>query len=370
MPPWKADPHFGKFSNDSRLSDSEIATLKAWADNGKPEGDPAKLPIAPVYTAGWQAGKPDVVFTIPRQELKAAGDDEYVYITVPTNFTEDRWITSAELRPGNLKVVHHAHVHLEQPAAKASSPDPQAEYRKWLMIKTGTLNWVRPEAPVIDDGCVVDDNGYLPGTKPVDAKFGSSGLLSSYLPGRAADTYPEGTARLVPAGSTLKFQIHYSHATKKPETDETSVGLIFAKQPPVQPAKRVDFGNHLFRIPAGAPNVEVTECHTFQQDLYVTSLTPHMHLRGKDSRFVVTYPSGEQETLLSVPHYNFNWQLTYKLAEPKYLPKGTRVAIISHFDNSANNRSNPDPTQVVRWGEASEMEMMDGWIEYLDRPLK
>ena len=132
----------------------------------------------------------------------------------------------------------------------------------------------------------------------------------------------------------------------------------------------MDFGNHLFRIPAGAPNVEVTECHTFQQDLYVTSLTPHMHLRGKDSRFVVTYPSGEQETLLSVPHYNFNWQLTYKLAEPKYLPKGTRVAIISHFDNSANNKSNPDPTQVVRWGEASEMEMMDGWIEYLDRPLK
>ena len=119
------------------------------------------------------------------------------------------------------------------------------------------------------------------------------------------------------------------------------MGLIFAKQPPLQPAKRVDFGKSSVPDPAGAPNVEVTECHTFQQDLYVTSLTPHMHLRGKDSRFVVTYPSGEQETLLSVPHYNFNWQLTYKLAEPKYLPKGTRVAIISHFDNSANNKSIP-----------------------------
>ena len=150
--------------------------------------------------------------------------------------------------------------------------------------------------------------------------------------------------------------------------DVTSVGLIFAPGPPRQVAKRVDLSNYFFRIPAGDGNVEVTECHTFKQDLYVTSLTPHMHLRGKDARFEVTYPDGRKETLLSVPHYNFNWQITYRMAAPKFIPKGTRLAIISHFDNSANNPLNPDPSKVVRWGEASEMEMMDGWIEYLDTP--
>jgi len=371
MPPWKADPHFGKFSNDISLTDAEIATVKLWADNGKPEGDPAKLPATPAYSTDWKIGKPDTIIAIPRHELTAKGPDEYENFTVPTNFTEDRWVIAAELRPGNRKVVHHAHVSVMQaPAAKndKAAADPESDYRKWLMVHEGKLAWIRPEAPVIDNGCVVDDNAYLPGSKPVDTKFGSWGMLASYLPGRAADVYPEGTARRIPAGSNLVFQLHYSHATGKPEVDETSVGLIFAKQPPLQPAKRVDLSNLMFRLPAGDPNVEVTECHTFKQDLYVTSLTPHMHLRGKDSRFEVTYPDGKQETLLLVPHYNFNWQITYKLAEPKFLPKGTRLAIISHFDNSPNNPLNPDPTQVVRWGEASEMEMMDGWIEYLDHP--
>jgi hypothetical protein len=146
------------------------------------------------------------------------------------------------------------------------------------------------------------------------------------------------------------------------------VGLIFAKESPKQVAKRVDLSNYFFRIPAGDPNVEVTECHTFKKDMYLTSLTPHMHLRGKDSRFEATYPDGRKETLLLVPHYNFNWQITYRMEEPKFIPKGTRLAIISHFDNSLNNPLNPDPAKVVRWGEASEMEMMDGWIEYVDAP--
>ena len=375
MPPWKADPHFGKFKNDSSLTDAQIALIKAWAENGKPEGDPSSLPAQPTYTAGWQIGKPDLVIAIPPHHLSAKGPDEYEKFSVPTNFTEDRWVIAAELRPGNRKVVHHAHVSVVQaalgstPTASKTSDDPQAEYRKWLTVHEGKLSWRRPEAPVINDGCIVDDNGYLPGSKPVDAKMGSWGMLASYLPGRGADVFPEGTARLIPAGSTLDFQLHYSRSTGKPEVDETSVGLIFAKEPPSQPAKRVDYSNLLFRVPPGASNVEVTECHTFQKDIYITSLTPHMHLRGKDSKFQVTYPDGKQETLLSVPHYNFNWQITYKLAEPKFLPMGTRMAVISHFDNSPNNPLNPDPAQIVRWGEASEMEMMDGWVEYVEKPL-
>ncbi len=376
MPPWKADPQYGKWSNDWSLSESDIATIKAWVDQGAREGDPKRLPAAPVFSTDWKIGKPDAIIAIPPHTLTADGPDEYEYFTVPTNFTEDKWVVAAELRPGNRKIVHHAHVFVAEPdkakpaaGKKDESADPQAAYRDWLMVHEGKLEWIRYEAPVIDDGCVVDDNSYWPGRKPRDEEFGSWGMLSSYLPGRGPDIFPEGTARRIPAGANLSFQIHYSKATKKPEVDVTSVGLIFAKEPPRQVAKRVDLSNYFFRIPAGDPNVEVSECHTFRQDMYLTTLTPHMHLRGKDARFEVTYPDGRKETLLFVPHYNFNWQITYRMSTPKFIPKGTRLSIISHFDNSPNNPLNPDPTKVVRWGAASEMEMMDGWIEYVDAPL-
>jgi len=370
MPPWKADPNVGRWSNDPSLTEAEIATIKAWADGGKPEGDPKQAPKAPVFTDGWRAGKPDAVITIPRYELGAKGADEYAYITVPTNFTEDRWVISAELRPGNRKIVHHAHAFVvdaepavKPDAAKMAKPDPAKEYAEWLTVKEGSLSWVRPEAPVIDDGCARDDNGLLPGSKQGDL----ANLLASYLPGRAPDVYPEGTARLVKAGSKINFQIHYSRSGKI-EYDETSVGLIFAKTPPRTVARRIDLGNHLFMIPAGDASHEVTECHTLTKDLYITSLTPHMHLRGKSMKIQATYPDGRVETLLSVPDYSFNWQITYRVRDPIFIPKGTRIKIDGVFDNSANNPMNPDPKKQVRWGAASETEMMDGWIEYVDAP--
>ncbi len=364
MPPWKADPHVGKWANDPSLSEAEIATLKAWAEGGKLEGNPKELPEVPKFTEGWRAGQPDQVIAIPQFTLSAKGPDEYAYITVPTNFTEDRWVVSAELRPGNRRIVHHAHVFVvedDKPKASAT-PDPAQAYSKWLHINKGTLSFIRPDAPVINDGCAQDDNAVFPGTKESD--LGS--LISSYLPGRAPDVYPEGTARLIRAGSKLNFQIHYSRATGKTEFDETSVGLIFAKEPPKTIARRIDLSNHMFLIPANDPNHEVTECHTFQKDMYITSLTPHMHFRGKAMRIDVTYPDGRSQTLLNVPNYNFNWQITYRAADPIFIPKGTRLKIVAHFDNSRNNPLNPDPTHPVRWGSASEAEMMDGWIEYVD----
>jgi hypothetical protein len=368
MPPWKADPHVGKWANDPSLTEAEITTLKAWVEGGKPEGNPKDLPSAPVYTEGWRAGKPDAIVTIPKFELAAKGADEYSYVTVPTNFAEDRWVVSAELRPGNRKIVHHAHVFVVEPPPAATSaktpaaPNPAKEYANWLTVKEGTLSWIRPDAPVIDDGCAVDDNGLLPGS--IQGDLGN--LLSSYLPGRGPDIYPEGTARLIKAGSSLNFQIHYSRATGKTEFDETAVGLIFAKEPPKTIARRIDLGNHMFLIPANDPNHVVTECHTMQRDMYVTSLTPHMHLRGKAMTIETTFPDGRKETLLHVPEYNFNWQITYRTEKPIFLPKGTRVKIIGTYDNSANNPLNPDPGKPVRWGAASETEMMDGWIEYVD----
>ena len=372
MPPWKADPHFGKWSNDPRLSDAEIETIKAWIDGGKLEGDPKEMPALPDFPDGWRIGKPDAVITIPEQVIEGSGPDEYVYLTVPTNFKEDRWIVASELRPGNHKVVHHAHVFVVDPpdpsatANKSTEKDPQKEYAKWLRIQQGSLEWVRPEAPVIDNGCSVDDNGTFPGTHSSD--LGS--LISSYLPGRSPDVYPEGTARKIPAGASLNFQIHYSRTTGKKEVDATSVGLIFAREPPRQISRRIDLSNHMFMIPAGDPDHSVTECHTFNKDILVTSLTPHMHLRGKSMRIVADLPNGEKKTLLYVPAYSFNWQITYRAEEPILLPKGTRVEILATFDNSPNNPINPDPTKAVRWGSASETEMMDGWIEYLDAPPK
>jgi hypothetical protein len=369
MPPWKADPHVGKWSNDPSLTEAEIALVRAWADGGKPEGNPADLPAAPVYAEGWRAGQPDAVITIPKFELSAKGADEYSYITVPTNFKEDRWVVSAELRPGNRKIVHHAHAFVLDPEAAPASAargpaqaNPQKDYANWLTLKEGTLSWIRPEAPVINDGCAVDDNGLLPGSRQGDL----GNLLSSYLPGRAPDVYPEGTARLVKAGSRIQFQIHYSRATGKVEYDETSVGLVFAKTPPKTVARRMDLGNHMFLIPANAANHVVTECHTMPKDVYVTSLTPHMHLRGKAMQIQVTYPDGRTETLLNVPEYSFAWQITYRTQRALFLPKGTRVKVIGTFNNSANNPTNPDPAKAVRWGSASETEMMDGWIEYVD----
>lgn len=370
MPPWKADPHVGRWSNDVSLSDAEIGVLKTWADSGKPEGDPKSLPPAPHFEEGWKIGKPDVIVPIPAQKVEGSGPDQYVYITVPSNFAEDRWVVAAELRAGNRKVVHHAHVFVvdPEPAVKPvaktapATPDPVEAFNKYLLVHEGSLSWMRPDAPVVNDGCAVDDNGLMPGRKSKDL----GNLISSYLPGREPDVYPEGTARLVRAGSSLNFQIHYSRTTGRTEIDETSVGFIFAKEPPRTVARRIDLSNQMFRIPAGAPEQEVTECHTFDKDLYITSLTPHMHLRGKAMQMVVTYPDGRKETLLSVPHYDFNWQITYRAAKPLFIPKGTRIAIVGHFDNSPNNPMNPDPNAPVRWGSASETEMMDGWIEYVD----
>lgn len=371
MPPWKADPHYGKWSNDFSLSQEEIATIAGWAESGKLEGEAKDLPKAPVFDTGWKIGKPDVVLAIPEYKLEATGPDEYTYITVPTNFKEDRWVIAAELKPGNRKIVHHAHVFVKENAPKpaggeAAKLTPAQEYSKWLRIHEGSLEFIRPEAPVINDGCAVDDNGVFPGSKEGDLQS----LISSFLPGREPDVYPPGTARLIKAGSSLNFQIHYSRATGKTEFDISSVGLIFAKEPPRQIARRIDLSNHMFRIPAGASNHEVTECHTFTKDIYITSLTPHMHLRGKAMKIDVVDPEGKRDTLLNVPAYDFQWQITYRAAKPIFVKKGSRIAITAHFDNSANNPANPNPAIPIRWGAASEVEMMDGWIEYVDAPLK
>ncbi len=368
MPPWHADPKYGDFANDARLNEDEIRTLKEWAETGAKEGDPTDLPPAPKFSDEWRLGKPDLIFSIPEERIVKAGERDYnIGIAVPTNLKEDIWVQGVELRPGNRKVVHHAHVFIEMPDAPKSkttapaqeNPFPELD-RKKIFFNDGQTH-VKLDAPVINDGCSHPAGGDFPNT----SHSGESGILASYLPGREPDHWPAGFGRRVPAGAILKFQIHYSSTTGKDETDRTSVGLILSKEPPQQLVQRLDVHNHFFKIPAGAPNQEVTACYSFDRDVELLTYTPHMHYRGKDMKFETEHPDGTFETLLWVPKYDFEWQTTYRLTHPLNIPKGTRLRITAHFDNSANNPKNPDPARVIRWGEPSNEEMMDGWFEYL-----
>jgi hypothetical protein len=368
MPPWHADPRYGTFANDARLSTAEIDKIKAWVEAGSPEGRKEDLPPLPQFSDDWRLGKPDLVFEIPEEyQVKAGGPDINTNFRVPMNLKEDIWVEAIELRPGNRKVVHHAHVRVIPPEGLAKSP-PRAEDPTGI-LKVGaqyTFNdefgsHMKPEAPVIDDGCSHPGGGDYPGT---DRLVGS--VLASYLPGRDPDHWPKGLAKRIPAGSTLEFQIHYSPATGKPETDRTKVGFVLAKGPVKQEVLRRDLHNLFFRIPAGADNHRVTACFTLPDDIVLLSYTPHMHYRGKSQRVEVLRPGAkEPETLLSIPKYSFEWQILYAFAKPIELPKGTRIRIESTFDNSRNNPANPDPEKVIRWGSPSNEEMMDGWLEYV-----
>lgn len=367
MPPWHADPHYGKFANDPRLSDADIETISTWVKQGAKEGNPTDLPPKPTYTDDWKSGKPDKIVDIGQDYPVRSGDvpDEYTYFTVDPHFTKDTWVKAVELRPGNRRVVHHAHVWIDTSDAvkakprldTAGKPVPEYQYKD-----ANGLAHIRADAPVVENGCLTEDGGNLPGRKLNDG----TGPLGSYLPGKGPDTYPEGTAKLIPAGAKLKFQLHYNNTLGTPQTDRTEVGFIFADKPPAHPLRRVDSSAYLFLIPPGAPNQEVSNCTTFHADVMLMSYVAHMHYRGKDMRFELEHEDGRRETLLFVPHYSFAWQQIYRLKEPLFVEKGTRLIITAHFDNSRNNKWNPDPTQAVRWGEPSTSEMMDGWVEYID----
>ncbi len=372
MPPWFADRSIGHFGNDPTLSDADRETIVTWVEQGAKEGNPKDLPAAPVYVDGWRIGKPDAIFDIGEDHvLKATAVDEYVYFTVPTNFTEGHWVQAVELRPGNRKVVHHAHVSVVEadkpkPATK-TEPSGGKTFNDYLLRTSDGLRHMRPDSPVVNDAC-----GYS-GPAIDSLRIAGEGALGSYLPGMPPDTYRNDTAKWIPAGAKLRFQIHYHSAAgssaKEPATDRTSVGLIFASAPPHYPLRRLDVDNDFFSVPAGAADQTVTQCATFNADSLLLSITPHMHYRGKDARFEIQRP-GEPtaQTILLVPQYDFNWQLKYLLAEPLFVPKGTRLIMTFHYDNSAGNPFNPNPARTIRWGEPSEEEMMSGWIDYIEAP--
>jgi hypothetical protein len=221
----------------------------------------------------------------------------------------------------------------------------------------GPTRRIRPDAPVVNDGCNPSDSAAVPTNSTND-------ILSAYAPGRDADVWPAGTAKRVPAGSNIVFEMHYSKAQGAAGRDRTSLALVFAREPVERMVCTRNVRNILFEIPPGAENHEVTACWTFQRDVELISYMPHMHVRGKSMRYEAVFPDGRQETLLSVPNYTFHWQTLYVLRRPVPVPRGTRLVITGHFDNSAKNHHNPDPSKAVRSGSATTDEMMIGFVNF------
>jgi hypothetical protein len=365
MPPWGADPHYGQFSNDKRLSQDDVDTITAWVDQGAKEGDPKDLPQMPNFDDRWQIGKPDVVLSMSQAyTIAAEGSDEYLDFVIPTDFKEFKWVKAVEIHPGNKRVVHHVVAFVQTPQmqnqTKAASFNPTAVEGS-IFYKDGTLVRTRGDAPVFDDGCNAPNGGFARGS----GQETLGPVLGFYSPGKDVDVFPDGMAKVIPPGSNIVIQMHYSKVTGKAETDRTSVGLVFYKTVPDQILTSNGALNHYFMIPAGDGSHEVTACYNFRQDTELITLMPHMHKRGKDMRYEVVYPDGRRETLLYVPHYTFNWQSMYRFEKPLLIPKGSKLIVTAHFDNSANNKFNPDPTKTVRWGDPTYDEMMIGYIDYV-----
>ncbi|MEX2316714.1 MAG: redoxin domain-containing protein, partial [Pirellulales bacterium] len=349
MPPWSANPQFGHFANDARLSDAQKQLIFAWVDNGCPQGDPADLPKPRTWTDGWQIAEPQQVvymdepFTVP-----AEGVVDYQNFVVDPGWTEDKWIQAAEVRPGNRAVVHHIIASAIPPGVKPRTRRTSADAPPADRTAQAT-----PQSAEGRASRAVDD-GELRSIK-----------LTAYVPGRLATTYKSGIAMFVPAGSKIVFQMHYTPNGKQ-QLDKSFIGFVFADPQTVK--KRVHggrAGNSSFVIPPHADNHEVLSEVTLRKDHLMLWMSPHMHLRGKSFRYEAFYPDGTSEILLDVPRYDFNWQITYELAEAKRLPAGTKLKCTAHFDNSENNPANPDPTDTVKFGPQTWHEMMIGWYATL-----
>ncbi|HJT30515.1 MAG TPA: M56 family metallopeptidase [Pirellulales bacterium] len=318
MPPWHANPKYGRFANDCRMPDDEKQRLYQWVDNGVPRGDPTDLPPRAEFVDGWAMGPPDLVLKTPQPiTVPASGVVDYQYVSVDPGFTEGKWIRASEIRPGVRSVVHHIVVFINPPGG-----DP-----------------------------ILEERGI------------GFEMVGSYVPGSPPMKLDEGVARYVPPGSTFVFQIHYTPDGAERQ-DQSQIGLYLADPATVRRTMQTGVAANLdFEIPAGADNFRVEAAHRFSHHMELHSLAPHMHFRGKSFRFEATYPNGSREVLLDVPRYDFNWQNNYKLGEPKSMPEGTILRCIAYFDNSRDNLANPDPGVAVRWGEQTWNEMMIGYFD-------
>ncbi|MDE3159203.1 MAG: cytochrome c [Acidobacteriota bacterium] len=335
MPPWFAEPQgTHSFSNDKTLSTRDLNTLVSWVDNGAPEGNPNDAPPPLQFTDGWNI-KPDIVIEMPEDfHLPAKGTINYQFVLVKGNFDRDLWVSAAEMRPGNPKVLHHGKVWVRPPGS----------------------HWMENAVPGVAYESGMGRNSIAEGND----------ILGKFNPGLGAQSFAiGGSAKFVPKGSDLVFELHYT-ATGEATTDRSKLGLALAKEPPTT-RFFLSAGPTALNlvIPPGDSNAEVVSEVTVGADnVRLAYAQPHMHLRGKDFELRAIYPSGESDTLFK-SQFDFDWQLGYTFAKPIGLPKGTRLIGISHFDNSPNNKFNPDPTEEVRWGPQNWDEMSNCFVGLL-----
>jgi len=352
MPPWHADRQYGAFRNEQSLTPNEIETIVKWVNAGAPEGNPSRMPALPKFPEGWQIGTPDIVFEMPTAyDIPARGTIAYQYFEVPTNFTEDKWIQAGEVRAGDRKHVHHVIVSVREPQSVTPRPNV-VSIRPILASAPGAAAApaTAPAAPAAAAG----GNAF--------SRAGDATLVN-WAVGEDAPVFQRGLGKRIPKGSTLIFQVHYT-TDGTPGTDRSKVGLIFSRETPRQEVRTGMIANPLFAIPPGVSDYQIDAEATFSEDVSVWSMHPHMHYRGKDMTYTAIYPDGRREIILRVPKFDFGWQTDYWLAKPLLLPKGSKLYVSAHYDNSTANRNNPDPTKTVRWGDQTWEEMMIGYFTY------
>lgn len=335
MPPWFADPRYGHFANDRRLSPADVRTLEAWVDAGAPEGDANQKPAPMTWTEGWNI-RADEIFQVPDPfTVPATGTLDYIYIVIPTGFRQDTWVTAAEIRPSARSVVHHVLAVVRPPGSQ------------WMKDAKPFVPYIPP---------LPSEDGNDPQAQPVNMSYE---LLAGYSPGMQPQRFDiDHSAKLIPAGSDIVLQLHYTPNGKTVVQDQTRVGITLARKEPAKRFMSAVAASSNWKIPAGDPNYEGHARLTFGEPVELVFIQPHMHVRGKDMTIRLVYPTGESQTVLSVPHYDFHWQIIYYLDKPLQLPQGTRVEVTAHWDNSAANPNNPDPTKTVKYGFQSTEEML------------
>ena len=351
MPPWFADPQHGRFTNDRSLSQAEIEKVVKWADGGAVQGNPVDAPPAIQWPAdGWQI-TPDIIVKGPEFRVPAKVDRnviEWVTMVIPSGFTKDTWVTSLEIKPSDLAVTHHLCI-----TFRPHRPD----------VKYYVMNWT--EAPRDADGVVLKSDGTVSsaGTLPVAGGqgAGTGGGFSCYVPGVQADDYrPYHAAKLIPANSDITVQVHYT-PTGKDVVDRPLIGFTVAQTPPEKQwiSYGISAGGPKFAIPPNEGNYSSPPMDAeFTTDVELVQMMPHMHLRGKDMTYHLIYPDGRDQIILNVPKYDFNWQIVYQPMTPIRIPKGTRVHVDAHYNNSPSNKFNPDPSRTVYIGRMTWEEMM------------
>jgi len=358
MPPWYEDGTTKKFENNRTMAQADIDKIAEWVDAGAPQGDMKDMPKPREFVEGWSIPKPDIVFQLPKPfPIKAHGLMEYQYVIIPTGFKKDTWVQYIEAAPTDRRVVHHIVGYVRVPGSSYFKGVP-----KNVFFTAKEAEKFKPKMPeMVPD--MAPDTGAAgkPTPQATTSKGGGADVpsdwLVGYAPGQTPDIYKDGEAKLIPAGSDLVMEVHYM-PNGTATTDQSRIGVVLAKGKVTKRAMTLSADNDKFKIPPGDPNYKVDSSYTMPEDMTLVGMHAHMHMRGKDAQYRIVFPDGKRDTLVNIPNYNWRWQLWYNLAEPIKMPKGTKIECTEHFDNSAANKENPDPTKTVTWGQQTTDEMM------------